>query len=234
MRTVECNEHRWGVRWRGMSILVALLTLLAACTAPAMHGPAFQSRSATPGHAGFEPPTSSTPVPLTPLVLAVPVPPQAVAASHRRTHLTYEVLVTNITRQALRVRSLAVHAAGDARVLLRYEGAAVAARMSLLADATVPDGIRRRCSPSPRCLRATVGLIPRTSGRGRHSRRWSAAARQWWPDRDPNRSSTSVIRVTSASASASGRVRLAKISIGVRAAPAKCSMWPSATATTKW
>lgn len=135
---LEINRGRLGTRLRGACLPIALLTLLAACAAPGMHDSASQAGPQTTDQRGVEPPTSSAVVALNPLVLAVPVAPQAIAASDRRTHLTYEVLATNITRQALRVESIAVHAAGDANALVHYEGDAVAARMSLLADPTVP------------------------------------------------------------------------------------------------
>lgn len=83
---------------------------------------------------GAEVPASSSALSLYPLVLGVPQPPQPVAGSDRRTHLTWEVLATNTGMVALDVASVEVHDGIDGRLLLRHAGEALAAHMSPLPD----------------------------------------------------------------------------------------------------
>ncbi|NCT67835.1 MAG: M23 family metallopeptidase [Rhodanobacteraceae bacterium] len=81
-----------------------------------------------------EVPPSSAPLSLYPLVLAIPLPPQAVVGSDQRRHLTYEVLATNLGAVPLKVQSIEVRADAGGATLLRHGESAIKAHMSALAD----------------------------------------------------------------------------------------------------
>lgn len=116
-----------------------LATILAAAAALIVAAPALaQGAIASQRSPAQEPPPSSANVALNPIALRVPLAPQAIAASDRRTHLTYEVLATNTSANTLRVQSITVRSGDGGRNLLKYEGDAVAAHMSLISDWTKP------------------------------------------------------------------------------------------------
>jgi hypothetical protein len=85
-----------------------------------------------------EPPSSSTALPLNPLALSVPVAPQPVAGSDGRTHLTWEVVATNLAHNRVKVRSIAVFGTGETKARLEYVDGQVAAHLSPIADFTRP------------------------------------------------------------------------------------------------
>jgi len=81
-----------------------------------------------------EAPSSSTPLPLNPIALSVPLAPQAFAAGDGRTHLTWEVQAASLAAVPVKVESIAVWADGGAAPLLEYASAdAIGAHMSPLA-----------------------------------------------------------------------------------------------------
>lgn len=81
-----------------------------------------------------EAPSSSTPLPLNPVALSVPLAPQAFAAGDGRTHLTWEVQAASLAAVPVKVESIAVWADGGAQPLLEYASSeAIGAHMSPLA-----------------------------------------------------------------------------------------------------
>lgn len=84
--------------------------------------------------AAADTPSSSTPLPLNPVALSVPLAPQAFAAGDGRTHLTWEVQAASLAASPVTVKSIAVWADGGAKPLLAYASpAAIAAHTSPLA-----------------------------------------------------------------------------------------------------
>lgn len=122
--------------------------------------------------AAQEAPASTTPLPLNPVALSVPIAPRPVPASDGRTHLTWEVLALSLAPSELRVESVSVRAEGGARPLLEYTGAAVATQMTPLAQWTQAtdrlqssgaatlwfDLALERGTPSPAALELRVAL----------------------------------------------------------------------------
>lgn len=103
---------------------ISLAVLLAAAT-PAPAAPA----TAAADGAGL---------PLNPLALFVPKPPQAVAASDGRRYLVFEVEALNMRFHELPIASIAVFVEGSARPLVEHRGAAVAAHLTPLASRISP------------------------------------------------------------------------------------------------
>lgn len=90
--------------------------------------------AATMAAQATEAPSSSTPLPLNPVALSVPLLPQAFAAGDGRTHLTWEVQAVSLASAPATVKSIAVWADGGARPLLEYASPdAIGAHMSPLA-----------------------------------------------------------------------------------------------------
>lgn len=77
-------------------------------------------------------PTSSLTLSLFPLSLHVPKIPQAVSASDGRTHLTYEILVTNTGKHAVTITAVDVRS--TAGPLVQYSGESLAVHLSPLGD----------------------------------------------------------------------------------------------------
>jgi hypothetical protein len=112
---------------------------------------------------------------ITPLLLAVHDAPMPFAGSGGRTHLVYELWITNFSSGEARVERVDV--LGDGKSLATLDAASVAGRLQPAgrrdATATVPASGVSCCSSTSSC--------PRVRRRRRKCRTWSA--RTWTPRR---------------------------------------------------
>jgi murein DD-endopeptidase MepM/ murein hydrolase activator NlpD len=115
-------------RTRWVAILFGTIALTAGCTAAPETGPEPSITSGPPGPAG-------KPV-VTPLLARVVAAPVPVPATDGRTHLAYELLLTNTLNQEVTLQTVAVY--GDEASLLSISGAGLAHWTRVLGDAGKP------------------------------------------------------------------------------------------------
>ena len=134
-----------------MATTFTALTLLAGCS-PSAEPPSTPTTattattaSATPAPSTGPPSTPPVATPLLARVLAAPVP---VPATDGRTHLVYELLLTNTMDQDVTVNSLAVRAGTGGNTLLTLGGPALADRTRIIGT-TAPTA---RLGPSQSAL----------------------------------------------------------------------------------
>lgn len=124
-----------------LSVLTAVLaaaTLVTACATTTGSGTApASSEAATPTvpPGGIDPATVFTPLVSSTLTTPAPVP-----GTDGRTHLAYELVLTNATAANVRIDSVDVLDAGDQAVLLSLSGPQLTANSNLLGGSTGDEG----------------------------------------------------------------------------------------------
>jgi hypothetical protein len=108
-----------------LAIVTAILALTSCATGP-QSGPPSAPPSTVTVTTGPPPPTPMPlgPVALTPIIGSVLAPPMPVAATDGKTHLAYELVLTNTTNQPVTLTSVA--AVSGAKTLLNLSGADLA------------------------------------------------------------------------------------------------------------
>jgi hypothetical protein len=130
---------------RSFALAVALPLLAAACTAgppstapPSTTPPAGTSSSAPPEvpPGGIDPSTRFTPLTATTLT-----PPSPVTGTDGRTHLAYELVLTNLSATNVRLDELQVLDAGSRQVLLSLAGTQLLANANLVGGPAGDEGV---------------------------------------------------------------------------------------------
>ena len=113
---------------RFSAIALSAVLILASCATGSQQTPSASSSAAPPSSVA-PPPTTSTPAPtgpavFTPVIGAVLAPPIPVAADDGKTHIAYELQLTNTMSQEVTLASLTAMAADKALLTLSGDGLA--------------------------------------------------------------------------------------------------------------